>query len=141
SPEAIVLIEAEIWPNFLWRARDLEKPVFLVNARLSDRSYRRYKRFGFLFRPIFRSFTGVGAQNESDAAKLRELGCRPETIHIVGNLKFDAAKLNERRLVDIPGMFQQLGVKAGAPVIVAGSTHAGEESILAEQALRLRQQF
>src|SRR6266481_9221947 len=58
SPEAIVLIEAEIWPNFLWRARDLGKPVFLVNARLSDRSYRRYKRLGFLFRPLFRSFTG-----------------------------------------------------------------------------------
>src|SRR4051812_13155809 len=84
SPEALVLVEAEIWPNFLWRARDLGKPIFLVNARLSDRSYRRYKRFGFLFRPIFRSFTGVGAQNEADAAKLVELGCRQEAIHVVG---------------------------------------------------------
>jgi 3-deoxy-D-manno-octulosonic-acid transferase len=62
-PEAIVLVEAEIWPNFLWRARGLRTPVFLVNARLSDRSYRGYKRFGFLFRPLFRSFTGVGAQS------------------------------------------------------------------------------
>src|SRR5215471_5943394 len=52
-PEAIVLVEAEIWPNFLWRAADLRKPVFLVNARLSDRSYKRYKKFGFLFRPLF----------------------------------------------------------------------------------------
>ena len=140
-PEAVVLVEAEIWPNFLWRAFDMRIPLFLVNARLSDRSYRGYKRFGFLFRPLFRSFTGVGAQNESDAAKLRELGCRPEAIHIVGNLKFDAAKLNERRLVDIPAMFQQLGINPGAPVIVAGSTHAGEEGILAEQTLRLRQKF
>src|SRR5690349_20508904 len=54
-PEAIVLIEAEIWPNFLWRARDMGMPLFLVNARLSDRSYRGYKRFGFLFRKIFSS--------------------------------------------------------------------------------------
>src|SRR5713226_6228932 len=58
KPEAIVLVESEIWPNFLWRARDLGKPIFLVNARLSDRSYRGYKRFGFLFRPLFASFTG-----------------------------------------------------------------------------------
>src|SRR5437667_12852778 len=64
SPEAIVLVEAEIWPNFLWRARALGKPVFLVNARLSARSYRRYRRFGFLFRPLFASFTAVVAQNE-----------------------------------------------------------------------------
>ena len=53
-----MLVEAEIWPNFLWRARDLGMPVFLVNARLSDRSYRGYKRFGFLFRPLVRRFGG-----------------------------------------------------------------------------------
>jgi len=69
-PEAIVLVEAEIWPNFLWRANQMQIPVFLINARLSQKSYRGYKRFGFLFRPLFASFTGVGAQNEEDAAKL-----------------------------------------------------------------------
>jgi 3-deoxy-D-manno-octulosonic-acid transferase len=141
NPEAIVLVESEIWPNFLWRARELGKPIFLVNARLSDRSYRRYKRFGFLFRPVFASFTGVGAQNESDAAKLRELGCRPEAIHVVGSLKFDAATLNERRLLNVPMMLQQLGVPRNAPVILGGSTHDGEEVILAERFLRLKAKF
>src|SRR4051794_30556760 len=52
-PKAIVLVEAEIWPNFLWRAMDLKMPLFLVNARLSERSYRGYKRFAFLFRTLF----------------------------------------------------------------------------------------
>jgi 3-deoxy-D-manno-octulosonic-acid transferase len=140
-PEAIVLVEAEIWPNFLWRARALRMPVFLVNARLSDRSYRGYKRFGFLFRPLFGSLTGVGAQNEADAAKLRTLGCRPEAIHIVGSLKFDAAKLDERRLLDVPALLRQAGVAPGARLLVGGSTHAGEEAILAEQFLRLRSRF
>ena len=140
-PEAIVLVEAEIWPNFLWRARDLGIPVFLVNARLSDRSYRGYRRFGFLFRPLFAGLAGVGAQNEADAAKLRQLGCRPEAIHIVGSLKFDAAKLDERRLLDVPALLRQAGVKPGAPLLVGGSTHAGEEAILAEQFLRLRARF
>src|SRR5436305_14172921 len=117
-PEAIILVEAEIWPNFIWRAADMGIPIFLVNARLSDRSYRGYKRFGFLFRPLFASFAGVGAQSEADAARLRELGCRPEAVQIVGNLKFDAAKLDERRLLDVPAMLRQLGVPPAAQLIV-----------------------
>ena len=141
GPEAIVLVEAEIWPNFIWRAQQQRIPLFLVNARLSERSYRGYKRFGFLFRPLFAAFTAVGAQNETDAARLRELGCRPEAIHIVGSLKFDAAKLDERRTLDVPALLRQLGVPENALLLVCGSTHAGEEAILAEVFLRLRQRF
>jgi len=140
-PEAVLLVEAEIWPNFIWRLGDKKIPLFLVNARLSDRSYRGYKRCGFLFRSLFGSFTGVGAQDEADAARLRELGCRPEAIQVVGSLKFDAARLDERRLLDVPAMLRQLAVPAGARVLVGGSTHAGEEAILAEQFLRLRRRF
>src|SRR5450432_3021155 len=95
NPKAIVLVEAEIWPNFLWRAQRLSIPVFLANARLSERSFPRYKKFAFLFRPLFASLAGVGCQNEADAARLREVGCRPESVRVVGNLKFDAAKLEE----------------------------------------------
>jgi 3-deoxy-D-manno-octulosonic-acid transferase len=141
NPEAIVLVEAEIWPNFLWRACDLKVPVFLANARLSDRSLRGYKRFGFLFRPLFASFAGVGCQNEEDAARLREAGCRPEAVRVVGNLKFDAARLDERRTLDVPALFRQLGVPPDAPVLVGGSTHDGEEAVLAEIAQRLRARF
>jgi len=140
-PEAVVLVESEIWPNFIWRARSLGTPVFLVNARLSDRSYPRYRLAGFFFRDIFRSFAGVGAQTEDDAAKLRELGCRPEAIHVVGSLKYDAARLDERRDLDARALLRQLGVAPGAPILVAGSTHPGEETILADQFLRLRTRF
>jgi len=141
GPEAVILVEAEIWPNFIWRAQQQRIPLFLVNARLSERSYRGYKRLGFLFRPLFAAFTGVGAQNETDAVRLRELGCRPEAIHVVGSLKFDAAKLDERRTLDVPALLRQLGVPETTPLLVCGSTHAGEEAILAEIFLRLRQRF
>jgi 3-deoxy-D-manno-octulosonic-acid transferase len=140
-PKAIVLVEAEIWPNFIWAARKRAIPLFLVNARLSERSYPRYRLFGFLFKPLFRSFAGVGAQNEADAAKLLELGCRSEAIRVVGSMKFDAAKLDERRLLDVPGMLRQLGVKPDAQILVCGSTHAGEEALLAKSFLRLRERF
>ncbi len=140
-PEAIVLVEAEIWPNFLWRALDQKIPVFLVNARLSKRSWRGYRRFRFLFGPLFESFAGVGCQNEADAARLLELGCRPEAVQVMGNLKFDSAKINERRLTDVPRLLEQLGVPGNAPLLVAGSTHAGEEAVLGEIFLRLRRRF
>jgi 3-deoxy-D-manno-octulosonic-acid transferase len=141
NPQAIVLVEAEIWPNFLWRAQQIRVPVFLANARISDKSFRGYKRFGFLFRPLFASFAGVGAQNEADAARLREVGCRPETVRVVGNLKFDAAKLDERRTLDAPALLRQLGVPPDAQILVAGSTHDGEEIILTQIARRLRARF
>ena len=140
-PEAVVLVEAEIWPNFIWRLRDRQIPLFLVNARLSDRSFRGYNRFGFLFRELFGSFSGTGAQNDDDAARLRKLGCRPEAIHVVGSMKFDAPPLGERRPVDVPAMLSQLGVSEGARLLVGGSTHSGEEAMLAEQFLRLRARF
>jgi 3-deoxy-D-manno-octulosonic-acid transferase len=141
NPQAIVLVEAEIWPNFLWRAQRLSIPVFLANARLSDRSFPRYKKYAFLFRPLFASLAGVGCQNEEDAARLREVGCRPKAVQVVGNLKFDAARLDEQRTLDVPAMLRQLGVPADALVLVAGSTHDGEEVILAEMAARLRVKF
>ena len=140
-PDAVVLVEAEIWPNFLWRAGDLKIPTILVNARLSARSYRGYRTFNFLFRPLFASFAGIGAQNEADAVRLRELGCRSEALRVIGSLKFDAAQLDERRLLDVPALLRQLGIAPDARILVAGSTHAGEEALLAEQFLRLRRQF
>jgi len=141
NPLAIVLVEAEIWPNFLWRAHDLNIPVFLANARLSDRSFPRYKKFGWLFRPLFASLTGVGCQNEEDADRLRAVGCRTDAVQVVGNLKFDAATLSERRNFDVRALLRQLGVADDAPVLVAGSTHDGEEIILADSTRRLREKF
>jgi 3-deoxy-D-manno-octulosonic-acid transferase len=139
APKAVVLIEAEIWPNFIWRLLERNTPLFLVNARLSDRSYRGYRRYRFFFRRFFAGFTGVGAQNEADAAKLRELGCRPAAVRVVGSLKYDAAVIEERHPLDIPDIMRQLGVPTDAPILLGGSTHDGEEAVLAEVFIRLRQ--
>ena len=141
NPEVVVLFEAEIWPNFLWRARDLRLPLFLANARLSNRSYRGYRRLSFLFRPLFASFAGVSAQNETDAERLRKIGCRPEIVRVVGNLKFDAAKLDGPRQLDVPALLRQVGVPPDALVLVGGSTHPGEEMVLADIVKRLRVLF
>lgn len=141
DPEAVVLVEAEIWPNFIWRLRERKVPLFLVNARLSERSFRGYRRFGFLFRPLFASFAGVGAQTQDDARRLMEIGCRPEAVEVMGSLKYDAAKLEARRVLDVPGLLDQVGVGPDALLLIGGSTHDGEEAILAETFQRLRPRF
>lgn len=141
NPDAVVLVEAEIWPNFLWKAKDKGIPLFLVNARMSKRSYSGYRRFGFLFKALFGSFAGVGVQNQADADRMRELGCSSEAVRVVGNLKFDAARLYERPLVNVSDLLKQLGVKPDAPILVGGSTHSGEEKILADVFRRLRVSF
>src|SRR5688572_11762812 len=141
NPEAVVLVEAEIWPNFLWTARARRIPTFLVNARLSERSYRGYRRLGFLFRPLFRSFAGVGVQNEVDKQRLLKLGARSEAVRVVGNLKFDGAVVAEKPSIDVPTLLKKLAVDPHGPIIVAGSTHAGEEAILARVCRSLRKDF
>ncbi len=140
-PNLVVLVESEIWPNFIWRARARGTPVMLVNARLSDRSYPRFKRLGFFFREIFGQLASVGAQNDPDAAKLRELGCVPERIHVVGNLKFDSAADTVQNPEAIAALLAQAGVSPGDPVLVAGSTHDGEEKLLGRIFMRLREKF
>ncbi len=140
-PEAIVIVEAEIWPNFLWKARARRIPVFLVNARLSERSYRGYRLFGFLFRSLFKNFAGVGAQDKHDAERLVRLGCERDAVKILGSLKFDSARVDERRLLDVRALLRQLGVPDDAPILLGGSTHPGEEAILADLFLKLRPRF
>ena len=139
QPKAVVLVEAEIWPNFLWGLQARKVPHFLVNTRISDKSFKGYRRFGFVFRSLFAGFTGVGAQSEADAARLKELGCLERTVHVFGSCKFDGANVIRENRTDVQRMLSQLGVPAEAPVIVGGSTHAGEEEILARLAKRLRE--
>lgn len=138
-PEAIILVEAEIWPNFLWRARRRSIPVFLVNARLSEKSFRGYRRFGFIFRNLFAGFTGVGTQSEADARRLRDLGCRDEALQVVGSMKFDsppAAAAHQR--LNVRTLLANLGIAPEAPILLGGSTHAGEEKLLGQVFLRLK---
>jgi len=141
QPNGIVLMEAEIWPNFIWQASDRGIPLFLANARLSDRSYPRYRKCGFLFQQLFGAFDAIGAQTEEYAAKFRELGCPSSNVHVLGNMKFDAAKLDTANALDVPRLLAQVGITDRATLLVAGSTHHGEEEILAQQFLRLRQRF
>ena len=140
QPKAIILSEAEIWPNFLWEAFDRDIPVFLINARISENSYLRYHRFRSIFAPLFGSLSGVGTQNDSDAQRLIALGCHPSKVFVTGNMKFDAALGSQSRpsTLDVPALLRAHDMHEKT-LLLGSSTHAGEEAMLADLYLNLRQ--
>lgn len=130
NPVGVVLIELEVWPNFV---RNCPVPVVVVNGRMSERSFGRYKGWGWFFRPVFRKLAAVGVQNDAYAARLKELGTEPV---VTGNLKYDAA-LGFDAAAEERSWRSHLGL-GEAPVLVAGSTHDPEERILCETYKKLR---
>ena len=141
NPGFVVLIEAEIWPNFLWQAADRGIPVALANARLSQRSFRGYRRVQCLFRRLFESLAAIGAQSEPDAERWIQLGCHPDRVSITGNLKFDAIVTAAPGRVDARGLLARLEVKPESKIIVAGSTHPGEAAIIGEAFQNLKREI
>lgn len=140
-PMVIVLVEPELRPNFIWRAREMEMPVFVVNPRIPKAVRDRYERFGFLFRRLFASLAGVCARDEHDAARLRALGCRSQAVLVTGELPYEPARLEERRLLDVPTILRQIGLDPDALLLVAGGTCEGEEELLLDLFLRLKARF
>ena len=122
-PAMLVLAETEFWPNLMSRCFRLGVPVVVVNARISDRSWPRYRRLRGLWRPFLSRLTAVLAQSELDAKRLRALGC--ETATVAGNLKFDVRSGRDSAAVTL---LEEL--RGGLRLLVAGSTLDGEEAML-----------
>jgi 3-deoxy-D-manno-octulosonic-acid transferase len=125
-PQAIVLMESELWPRMIYEADRSSIPVVVVNARVSDRSLPRYRALRTLWRPFLRCLTLVLAQSEQDAARLRTIGVPAGKIQISGNLKYDVRPPVEATVTEKLREY----LAAGVNVVVAGSTLAGEETWL-----------
>jgi 3-deoxy-D-manno-octulosonic-acid transferase len=130
NPYMVLLTETDIWPNFLMEMHRRRIPVSLVNLRLSEGSWRNYRRFGRLARILFGGFDKITVQNQADMKRLISLGIDPHRISVTGNIKFDAVA--PEQAVDAAQWKSRLGIPSGARVLVAGSTHAGEEQVLLE---------
>src|SRR3984893_8418110 len=136
-PEIVILLETEIWPNFLREARRAKVPVAVVNGRLSNRSFARFSRAlrisggllrGFL-RRVLNDVQLFVMQSEQDAARLVELGAQPGRVMVAGNMKYDVARPESNPLVDwLEGELASTQGMNRDPVLVAGSVIAGEEA-------------
>ena len=125
-PKVIVLMETELWPNFVRAARLQSVPVVVANGRISDRSLPRYRMAGTLLKPVLAGISAFCMQTAQDARRIRLLGAVPEQITVSGNLKFDMPE-PEVAAVPRPELLRRFSLPADSLVWVAGSTHAGEE--------------
>ena len=134
-PEVVIVLETEIWPNFLREARRQNVPVLFASGRISDRSFTRYQRYlgrvGFFLRPLLRSALGNATaflmQSEKDAERIRALGAPAERVSVSGNLKYDMGIPAPTPLSSwLEGEARRQG---RSPIVVAGSVVATEEPL------------
>ncbi|NLH49036.1 MAG: 3-deoxy-D-manno-octulosonic acid transferase [Myxococcales bacterium] len=135
QPRLVILFETEMWPWFIRSARRRDIPVAVVNGRLSDRSFKSYRLLRGLLTPSLARLNLVLAQNEEFVSRFVALGAAPERAGVSGSLKFDVETAGAPD-EDVRALYRGFG--AGRRLLVAGSTHAGEESRLAETLRRLR---
>lgn len=131
-PKALILVENEIWPNMLWRAKKMGVPVCLVNSRLSRRNRRLFRAARTFVRPVLQAFDWIGVQSEEDLGRFAIAGFPEDRLHLMGSMKYDVADLAS----DNPGKGREIrrlaGWDRGQVVLLGGSTHPGEEKALAE---------
>jgi 3-deoxy-D-manno-octulosonic-acid transferase len=128
KPTLGLFMETEAWPTIVFRAAEIKLPVYLINARLSERSARRVARFGNAGRSLFQAFAGILAQTELDAGRYRALGVRH--CEVVGNLKFDVVL--DPILVEHGLAWHAHLEKNNRRMVCAASTREGEEAIILE---------
>jgi 3-deoxy-D-manno-octulosonic-acid transferase len=131
QPDVIVLIELEIWPNFVKAAARRGIPVCVVNGRLTQRSAAGYRRLAVLVRPIFRRLTLAAVQNEPYARRFRRVGVPAERVHVTGTMKWDTAEIADA-VEGADALAEAMGIDRSRPLVVAGSTAPGEHELLVE---------
>ncbi|MFC1829678.1 3-deoxy-D-manno-octulosonic acid transferase [Thermodesulfobacteriota bacterium] len=140
DPAIVVIVETDIWPNFLFDMRKRAVPVILVNARLSKRSFKGYKRLRFFTKKLFSSFSNICAQSEMDAARFNRLGIPSNRIAVTGNFKFDRED-DAGAVQEIENLRRFMRLQQYQKVFLAGSTHEGEEEVLCDAFSRLKKEF
>ncbi|MFQ5559685.1 MAG: 3-deoxy-D-manno-octulosonic acid transferase [Nitrospinota bacterium] len=131
NPALCLILETELWPNYIHQLYKKKIPIIIVNGRISSRSFKRYTFFSEFMKTLFKQVTLFGMQSEEDAKRVISLGSSPEKVLVCGNLKYDreVPTFNPDDLLSIKN---SVGFSNGAPLLVAGSTHPGEEGIIIE---------
>ncbi|HLB57324.1 MAG TPA: lipid IV(A) 3-deoxy-D-manno-octulosonic acid transferase, partial [Gammaproteobacteria bacterium] len=138
KPRLLILIETELWPNMLHYCHATKIKILLANARLSERSAKRYARISRIVRIMLRQLDAIAAQTEDDAKRFEHLGISSNKIHVTGSIKFDM-QIPASALESTDILRMQLGINK--KIWVAASTHPGEEKSILEAFLRVRERF
>jgi 3-deoxy-D-manno-octulosonic-acid transferase len=129
DPDVVVLVELEVWPNFTDACRRRNIPVGVVNGRLTERSFRRYRKVRWLMRHAFARLAFATVQNEAYAARFREMGAPSDRVVVTGTMKWDTAQI-AHEVAGAEELARAMGIDRTRPLIVAGSTAPGEHELL-----------
>lgn len=133
KPDAVALVELELWPNFIRACSRRSIPVCVINGRLSARSFRGYSKLRPVLRSTFARLTRVAAQDDDYAARFLAMGVPRDRLLVTGTMKWDAAAVPESIGAPVPGadkLAAEMGIDRARPLVVAGSTGPEEEALL-----------
>ena len=140
NPDAVIFVETDLWPNFLYEMKKKNIPIILINARLSKRSLRGYLFFAKFVSMFFSFLTEIMVQTPLDKKRFQALGINKKKISVMGNIKFDQGhkKFDDSNVKNLKKCF---GIQNDSHVLIAGSTHKGEEKILCRVFKKLKNKF
>ena len=131
NPSVVLIAETELWPTFSVFCKKRNIPLFVINGRISDATFNTYRIVKGFFKELFKNYTEILTQSEQDKEKFIKIGASPENTSVMKNLKFDV----KRHDADI-----KIG-QEGKRIIIAGSTHKGEDEIVLKSFLKLKKEF
>ncbi len=137
--KAVILTETEVWPNLLNKLKKMNIPVFIINGRISDHSYKNYLRYSFIFKPVFSMITGCMMQTKLDAERIIEAGASPQSVMVTGNIKYDeiTAYIN----IDRRAVYEHFGYGQKDIIFVAGSVHPDEDRAVIDAYVEVKRKY
>lgn len=141
NPLRLILVECEFWPNMVREAQRRNVPVSLINGRISDSSFRGYKKIRLFTEPLLKMIDRFCMQGQQDAERVIALGARPETVKAVGTAKYDLPPPAADAAAPAQAVLQQAGVPDDALVLLGASTWPGEEEVLCKIYKTLREKY
>lgn len=131
NPSVVLIAETELWPTFAAYCKMRNIPLFVINGRISDATFKSYKCLKGFFTELFKNYTGILTQSEEDREKFIQIGAPEEKTRVMKNLKFDVKRIDSNI---------EIG-KGSNRIIIAGSTHKGEDEIILDAFVNLKKEF
>ena len=140
-PDLFVAVETEIWPNFIRSCKNKGIKVLILNGRISPRSFKRYFKTNFFWKNVLENIDAAGVISDTDAQRIKAIGMDSHKVWVIGNSKYDslASRASDETLRD--QIAKKLGIQPGSKVLVAGSTHFNEESIILDVYSKLLKKY
>jgi len=130
KPDIFVAMETEIWPNFIRICKYSGAKLLILNGRISPRSYKRYMRTNFFWRRVLQRIDEIGVISQTDADRIKHIGIDQNKVKVIGNAKYDSLASRASDIGLQAEVYEKLGIIPGSLVLVAGSTHYNEESMI-----------